>query len=194
MKQMITLIKKSSYKESLWKNGKGLTRQIAIFPKNATVAANDFLWRISSAKVSQSDQFSHFPHCERQLVVWSGIGLLINGKPLLPNSPLTFSGEENIHCDLINDSPVVDLGIIYKKELIQASLKVLRVTTPATIDLNPGIHFLFLAIGDGCIIGENNLEVGDTLKIKNEEESEEEITISSQSHSSLTFYQFTISI
>lgn len=185
---MITLLKKSSYIESLWKNGKGKTSEIAIFPENATVMANNFLWRISSAKVNQSDPFSHFPNCERQLVVWIGDGLLLNGTPLLPNSPLTFSGEENINCDLINQTPVIDFGIIYKKESITACLEVLASATPTSIELDQGIHFLFLAEGDDCIISGNKLEAGDSLKIENEEK----VFISSQSHATLTFYQIKI--
>jgi environmental stress-induced protein Ves len=185
---MIVMLLKSSYRETPWKNGQGLTRQIAIFPKNATVAANDFLWRISSASVTQSNQFSHFPDCERQLVICSEAGVLINGKVMLAYAPFIFSGEENIHCELINNTPIVDLGIIYKKELVQATLKVLSITSPATIDLDPGIHFLFLAKGDECMIGENKLEIGDTVEITNEKN----IFISSQTHSPLTFYQFSI--
>lgn len=168
---MISLLKKCSYQESVWKNGKGITQQIAIFPDNATVSANDFLWRISSAKVNQSDPFSHFPNCERQLIVWIGEGLILNGRPVLPHTPHTFSGEQNIHCDLLNGAPVVDLGIIYKKGLINATLEVHTFTTSAMIELSQGIHFLFLAqqqISD-CIINGNNLEVGDMLKIENEE-------------------------
>ena len=189
---MIIFLKKSSYKESLWKNGLGSTRQIDIFPQEATVANNYFLWRISSATVDQKNSFSLFLNYERQLVVWKGEGLVLNGRPLFPNSPLTFSGEENIICDLVNNSPVIDLGIIYKKELIKASLKVLSILTPASLEFHPGIHFLFLAKAEGgdCIINGKILLVGDCLKIENQEK----IYFSSEPQVALSFYQISIEI
>jgi environmental stress-induced protein Ves len=185
---MITLLKKSSYKESSWKNGKGITRQIAIYPEHATVAANNFLWRISNALVIQSDPFSHFSNCERQLVVWRGAGLRLNGTPLLPNSPIIFSGEENINCELLGDTPVEDLGIIYLKNSVLTCLKVLVLTAPTTINLDRGIHFLFLAEGIDCIVNGVKLEVSDSLRVENEDK----LLISSPSHSSLTIYHLII--
>ncbi|MBC7537476.1 MAG: HutD family protein [Bacteriovorax sp.] len=185
---MITLLKKTSYNESRWKNGNGITRQIAIYPEHATVAANDFLWRISSAIVTQANSFSHFSNCERQLVVWRGTGLLLNGTPMLPNSPITFSGEDNINCELLGDKPVEDLGIIYLKNEVQTTLKVLVLTAPTTIDLNQGIHFLFFAEGIDCIVNGIELEVSDSLKVENEDK----LLISSSSHSTLTIYHLNI--
>jgi environmental stress-induced protein Ves len=178
---MIKLIKKSSFKESLWKNGLGSTFQIDIFPENATVAANDFLWRISKAIVNSSNSFSQFPECERQLVVWKGAGLVLNGAPLMPHTPYTFSGEQPIECDLLENSPVTDLGIIYKKKSIKASLKVIHFDNSATINLNAGTHFLFFAKGDDCKINESNLENGDCLKIENSKNSDAQLNMISLS-------------
>ena len=185
---MITLLEKSSYKESFWKNGKGKTFQIAIFPEHASVAANDFLWRISSARVCQDDSFSIFPDCERQLVVWKGDGLLLNDRPLLPNSPHLFSGEENIFCKLINNTPVVDLGIIYKRDLIKASLVVLEINAPTQIEFTSGVHFLFFANGEHCLLNEFAPKIGDCLKIENENN----LILSINSDGPLIFYQFSL--
>ena len=188
---MIEVLKKSSYKVGLWKNGKGLTRQIAIFPINSSVEENTFLWRISSAEVNRSDLFSHFPKCERKLVVWSGEGLLFNGTPILPDSPTVFSGEEAIQCDLLGSTPVVDLGIIYKKELIIASLLVFHLRLPTSIKLSTGTHFIFLANGEECSFNDKKIKNGDCIKL--ELLDNEEFSISTQSHSELTIYQISIS-
>jgi environmental stress-induced protein Ves len=187
---MITLLKKANYLESLWKNGLGSTFQIAIFPENATVAANDFLWRISMAVVSSSNSFSQFSECERQLVVWKGAGLVLNGTPLMPHAPYTFSGEQHIECDLLENSPVTDLGIIYKKKSLKASLKVIHLDNSATLNLNAGTHLLFLAKGDDCKINESSLENGDCLKIESSKNSDDQLNIFSQSP--LTFYHIEI--
>lgn len=166
---MITLLKKSSYIKSLWKNGKGETLQIAIDPPNAEVAKNNFSWRISSATVTAANLFSSFSGYERQLVVWQGSGLKLNHTPLLPNSPITFSGETEIQCELLGVDAVIDLGVIYNKEKMQAKLSVEHFLPDSSIHLGKGIHFLFLAEGEECLINKLKLEKGDTLKVVDEE-------------------------
>lgn len=162
---MITLLKKSDYQQSLWKNGRGKTSQIAIDPPNSEVSKNNFLWRISSATVASADPFSPFMGYERQLVVWQGAGLKLNKTSLLPYSPITFSGAIDIQCELIGSDPVIDLGVIYDKEKISAQLSVQNYFSNSTINLGAGIHFLFLAEGSECSINDFTMQKGDTLKI-----------------------------
>lgn len=184
---MISLLKKSSYLKSPWKNGKGKTLQIAIFPDDATVVENNFLWRISSAEVNQADPFSIFLDCERRLIVWQGSGLLLNGKTLLPDTPIHFSGEEAIDCKLKNEqSPVVDLGIIYKRNSIKADLDVLVLKPPLTLKLEPATHFLFLAKGEDCLINGHQINPGDTLRASDQKE----LYISAKEH--VTIYHIRI--
>ena len=185
---MIELIKTSSYQLGPWKNGKGLTRQVAISPANATILENNFLWRISSAEVRQADSFSPYPDCDRKLVVWTGQGLLLNRKSLLPNSVISFSGEELIHCNPIGQTPVVDFGIIYKKKYIRAELEVVSVSLPTTLSFKTGIFFLFLAKGENCQMNGVDLTFGDSIKIDNENK----IYIQSKSESHITLYQISI--
>lgn len=166
---MITLLKKSSYTKSLWKNGLGQTCQIAIEPPQAEVAKNNFSWRISSATVSADNLFSIFEGHERQLVVWQGSGLKLNHTPLLPYLPITFSGETEIQCELLGADAVIDLGVIYNKEKISASLRVEHYLPDTSIQLGKGIHFLFLAEGEDCLINNVLLEKGDTLKVVDQE-------------------------
>lgn len=140
---MIIRLQKSQYLDTLWKNGAGLTLQIAIFPTDSSVAANNFLWRISSATVNSKNNFSQFSGYERILMVLSGDGLILNGSPLLPYEPLEFSGDQLIKCSLMNELPVIDLGIIYNKFKFLAQMKVIDVEPNASIRLGIGVHFLF---------------------------------------------------
>ena len=140
---MITLLKKSAYKESLWKNGQGKTSEIAIYPVGSSLEDNDFFWRISSAEVNQSTWFSVFKNCERKLVIWKGAGLLLNKQPILQNSPLTFSGEEKVFCEMLESFPIIDFGIIYKKDLVKVELNLLIIETPLELMLAEGLHFFF---------------------------------------------------
>ena len=185
---MITILKMSQYTESLWKNGLGKTFQIAIYPENASMNKNDFHWRISTANIDQKNNFSHFSKCERQLIIWKGDGVLLNGSPLLINSPIKFSGEEEISCELINNTPASDLGIIYKKDLIDVKSEILSFTNPTSHHLTQGLHFLFLANGVGGFINGFTLEAGECLKLENEVS----IFISPSPQSSLVFYHFSI--
>jgi environmental stress-induced protein Ves len=74
-----------------WKNGLGRTEQIEIFPEKSIFPGEDFLWRISSAKVQGASPFSQFPGCDRWLMVLGGQGLLLDGAPLFPEEPIHFS-------------------------------------------------------------------------------------------------------
>lgn len=157
------LLKKSDSLTMPWKNGLGSTAQIALYPPSADFASGDFLWRISSATVQSAGPFSQFPGFDRWLVVLSGEGLLLNGFPLLPLSPFHFSGDELIHSDLLND-PVTDLGIIYRRDRVHASMMLHDLQGPQTLTLTSGSHFLFCV--QGPLMAENfNLESGDTLAI-----------------------------
>lgn len=53
-----------------WKNGGGLTREIAVFPAGASI--DDFQWRLSMAWVETAGAFSAFPGVDRTLAVLSG--------------------------------------------------------------------------------------------------------------------------
>src|SRR5207253_10264439 len=106
------LYRKSDYLSMPWKNGLGMTEQIEIHPENAAFPGEDFLWRLSSAKIQGASPFSQFPGCDRCLMVLTGQGLLLEGAPLFPEEPLYFSGESLIHCALLGGE-VTDLGVIF---------------------------------------------------------------------------------
>lgn len=100
--------------ETPWKNGKGTTRQIAIYPENANI--NDFIWRISAATVDALGPFSTFNNITRSLTLLQGdkVTLKINNQSIdmHPNTqPITFSGDaltELIQCD----APALDFGVM----------------------------------------------------------------------------------
>jgi len=156
---MIKKLKLSDCTEGLWKNGQGKTRQVAIYPHEATLAENNFLWRLSSATILGDNSFSSFPGFDRWLIVWKGEGLFLNGKKLLPHSPLHFKGEDEIHCKLLNDQ-VTDLGIIFDREKCKAELKV-HTGTIDVVAVDETV-FVFLARGSG-LVGKHQMDEGDFL-------------------------------
>ena len=159
---MMKLLKSTSYQVMPWKNGLGSTAQIAIHPADADFSSGDYLWRVSSATVRTESPFSQLPGCDRWLTVLSGEGLLINGFPLLPLSPFHFSGDELIHSELIDDA-VTDLGIIYRRDKVQASMMLNDLKGTQTLALTKGRHFLFCVQG-GFEAGSLTVSEGDTLQ------------------------------
>lgn len=146
---MIKKYKLSECTEGAWKNGLGKTRQIAIFPAEATLAEENFDWRLSSATVLGENTFSQFKGCDRWLIVWKGEGLILNGKKLLPHSPLHFNGEESVKCSLIKDE-VVDVGLIYNRTKIKAILSVVK--GPIELNAVQQTSVLFLEEGEIIIV------------------------------------------
>ncbi len=82
-------------KEAPWKNGGGTTREIAVFPSGAGV--DDFLWRLSMARVERAGVFSIFPRTDRVLTVLEGDLRLAHGGTAVElgtaSAPFAFDGE-----------------------------------------------------------------------------------------------------
>ena len=165
---MIYVIHKKDFQKSLWKNGQGVTYQISIYPTNCSVIKNDFIWRLSQAEVKSDNSFSSFPECERKLTVVSGVGLNLNQTALRQNQVHTFSGEEPIDCTLIDHESVLDLGLIYKKNLVQAEFKFVNVDDTHTVNLSGRTDFLYLLNGETCHIENELLTQRNIIQIENE--------------------------
>jgi uncharacterized protein len=70
-----------------WKNGGGLTREVAAHPQGSGFAS--FEWRVSMAEVRTGGPFSAFPDIDRSLAVLEGsLTLVIAG-----GAPLTLSAD-----------------------------------------------------------------------------------------------------
>lgn len=71
-----TLIRGADLVATPWKNGGGVTREIAAYPQGAGLDA--FVWRVSIADVAQAGPFSRFAGIDRTLVLLSGAGMLLD--------------------------------------------------------------------------------------------------------------------
>jgi len=107
-----------------WKNGAGLTREIAVAPAGASVA--DFDWRISLADVTRDAPFSAFPGIDRCIVLLHGEGLRLCFDDRVrrldePFAPFAFSGDEAVHAELIG-GPSVDFNVMVRRGRWRASV------------------------------------------------------------------------
>ncbi|MGR0160281.1 HutD/Ves family protein [Paenarthrobacter nitroguajacolicus] len=80
-----------------WRNGGGVTRELASHPKAASAQDGAWDWRVSIADVSKAGEFSTFPDMERVITIIDGELLLLTvdgaEHPLEKYRPFRFSGE-----------------------------------------------------------------------------------------------------
>src|SRR5437879_4093597 len=105
------LLRAADRTRSPWKNGGGVTSEIAVHPPGAGL--DDFGWRISAAVVAAGGPFSRFEGIDRALLVIGGRGLKLQIAERPPatltrkSPPLTFPGDIAVQADLVR-GPVSD--------------------------------------------------------------------------------------
>ncbi|MEV0225972.1 HutD family protein [Streptomyces sp. NPDC050704] len=108
-----------------WKNGGGVTREIAAWPPGdgmgvgMGVGMDDFTWRVSLAEVAADGPFSAFPEVDRTLTLVEGAGmdLTVGGERRLVDErfvPQDFRGDVPTDCRLL-DGPVVNLNVMWRR-------------------------------------------------------------------------------
>jgi uncharacterized protein len=102
-----------------WKNGAGITREIAVGPKDAGAA--EFDWRLSIAEVERDAPFSAFPGIDRCIVLLRGAGMHLRSTdgridhPLdRPLAPFHFSGDVALEATLVN-GPSSDFNVMTRR-------------------------------------------------------------------------------
>ncbi|MGW0392639.1 HutD/Ves family protein [Streptomyces sp. NPDC003042] len=129
-----------------WKNGGGVTREIAAWPEQAGAA--DFAWRVSLAEVAADGPFSVFPGVERTLVLAEGAGmdLTVAGVDRLVDeryAPRHFPGDRPTDCRLLG-GPVVNFNVMYRRGHTEARTAVVRGELALTV--LPGETLLVVAL------------------------------------------------
>lgn len=133
-----------------WKNGGGVTTQLAIEP--AVADLGNFDWRISTAQVASSGPFSLFAGIDRSLAVLQGSGLSLDfdGRHttfLRPDSkPLAFRGEQQIHATLL-DGPVTDFNVMTRRQHCAHELEIMQLHGSLQCARNADLMFIYCARG-----------------------------------------------
>ncbi len=148
----------ADYKSMPWKNGGGITREMAIFPEGATLGAGDFLWRVSSADVSTGGPFSLFPEYDRLLFLLSGGGMLLSGegRDVRLDHPLaghSFRGDVPYGCTLLN-GPVTDFNVIWRRDVLNCEYRTIGTEGKENLFLEGDVSFLFSPSGNVSVRGE----------------------------------------
>ncbi|MCX5128551.1 HutD family protein [Streptomyces sp. NBC_00347] len=129
-----------------WKNGGGVTREIAAGPEGSGI--DDFGWRVSLAEVTADGAFSVFPGVDRTLTLAEGAGmdLEIGGVRRLVDRryvPQRFPGDEPTGCRLLA-GPVVNFNVMYRRGAISADTAVVR--GDLALAVRPGESLLIVAL------------------------------------------------
>lgn len=138
-----------------WKNGGGITREIALVPASD---GDGFLWRVSLADIASDGPFSSFPQTDRQIMLLSGAGCALGsrgsaGAPHFqqtisrPFTPFTFPGEHEVDCRLLA-GPIRVCNVMTRRGWVRAAIERLDVVEATTIARGAN-EILLLLIGGG---------------------------------------------
>jgi hypothetical protein len=153
-----------------WKNGGGITRNLAVEPEGASF--DDFLWRLSFAEVNSSGKFSSFPGVDRTILLWTGKGMFLKKKSgetfalTYAAGAYAFRGEDEIEATLI-DGPTVDFNVMVRRDRCAAS--VTRYSSEARITRGARQAFFICARGGFRLLFPNDqqrsLREGESLPV-----------------------------
>lgn len=147
-----------------WRNGGGVTEQLAIHPDSASMERMDFEWRISKSRVESDGPFSSFAGYERTLVVTDGAGLVLSHRDAAPRSrlrpfePYRFDGEWDTRAELAA-GPIADFNVFARRGAWNVEVQVTRIGARRTREL-VGPHTAFVHVLSGRVV----------LRIPSEEE------------------------
>jgi uncharacterized protein len=139
--------RRDDHRQMPWKNGGGLTREVASSPPGS--ALTDFDWRISFAEVAAGGPFSTFPGVDRVIILVDGpaMALTVDGvrHELERHRPFAFDGTSPTTCE-IPAGPTRDLNVMTRRERIRAEVEVLEPATTEQVAVESGTELVLVAI------------------------------------------------
>jgi environmental stress-induced protein Ves len=157
-----------------WKNGRGATDELALWPLDASFERGTFDWRVSRARIEQPGPFSSFPGFERVLVVTAGAGLVLEHGAHAPRArlrtlePYRFRGDWPTTAEL-PAGPVDDFGVLARLGAVEPAVEVLRLgrrRAREVLERGHALAHLLLGAVTARVTGEDeafDLESGDSL-------------------------------
>lgn len=113
----IRLLETEDQRRMPWKNGGGMTHELAVYPADSGLEGKPFLWRISIADVASDGPFSVFPGYDRSIMLIAGQGMeltldeAVKVRVTMCHQPLRFSGDAQTHCRLLG-GPIRDFNMM----------------------------------------------------------------------------------
>lgn len=130
----LTLLNPADHRRVPWKNGGGVTTELAVEPTAGPTAGPSsdgrFLWRVSIADVVEPGPFSAFPGYDRLIAVVEGDGmrLSVDGAPPVERRRLdpafAFPGEAKVWCEP-TAGPIRDVNLMLDRASATGALTLL---------------------------------------------------------------------
>lgn len=135
---MITLLDPSQYRRTPWKNGGGVTVDIAV---------HDDVWRFSRTPITAAGPFSDYAGFDRLQVLVAGHGLVLDTPDgaidvRTPFEPVRFTGETPI-VSRLESGPVEVVNLIGARAEVRIALEVLKADRTLTVEA--GTHLAYAA-------------------------------------------------
>ncbi|MGS0624742.1 HutD/Ves family protein [Ralstonia sp. VS2407] len=159
------LIPADAMRRMPWKNGGGVTTEIAIAPAGATL--DNFDWRVSTAQVDAAGPFSRFAGIDRSLAVIAGGRLTMHRADfeavmLAPGeAPVRFPGEADVHATL--DAPLSDFNVMTRRDAWAHHAEAITLAAGerrALPRLHPRMQWLVYCVHGGLSIGAGEVPQG----------------------------------
>lgn len=170
-----------------WKNGRGTTAELAVWPRGASFERGDFDWRISKARIVEDGPFSCFADHDRILVVLEGAGVDLSHPGFAPRTRLRALEPQHFRGDWPTEAhlpagPVSDFNVFVRRGTWEANVEVVTLGRRRTREAFSARHaFVHLASGRARVrvVGEEEpfeLAAGDSVWVS-DAEGEEEIDL-----------------
>lgn len=148
---MIERIRARDYRERPWKNGGGLTREIAVAFSDDT--SQHVLWRVSLATIDRDGPFSEFRGYDRTIVALDEdpVELNIDGKAVVleRGAPHEFRGESKVACRL-RGSATRDLNAMTLRDTFVHDVEIVTSVQRFVLDEDE-IAFVYAIDGDAAV-------------------------------------------
>ncbi len=141
---MITRLDPSQYRRTPWKNGGGVTLDIA---------EQDDVWRFGRTPITTAGPFSDYAGFDRLQVLVAGHGLVLDTPDgeinvRTPFKPVRFTGETRI-VSRLEAGPVEVVNLIGARAMVRIDLEVLKADSALTVEA--GMHLAYAADGSAAL-------------------------------------------
>ncbi len=179
---MIKIIPQQTFKKIPWKNGKGVTLELAI---NNNGCLADFDWRLSIATVDRNGEFSDFIGYTRNLVLIDGKGVVLSHNESQVDRLekrldfSTFDGANKTTASLIS-GPITDFNLMTKTKKFAGSIETFTGSHRVALKSSQfcfiyGLHEELQIVSKQARIVKS-LSAGDLMQLSNNEQSDLVVT------------------
>lgn len=170
------VLRPADYQRMPWKNGGGMTTELAVYPSEANDA---FDWRISIADIEKNGPFSAFEGYDRFIALLEGIGMELrfdDDEPVRLERRLQFvkfAGERSPEGVLISGK-VRDFNVIYRRDIVRVDVLHRPLVGPMVF-FRDATWFVYLADGRAdakCGSEQCALEAGAALLLQPQPEAQ----------------------